>query len=397
MTGTRADNAPEVCCRTKTASPAGRIRVLFLTHSLQLGGAETQLAMVAGRLDRRRFDPSVLSFYGGGPLEAELRDRGVSTNSVNKRGRTEVVGFVARLAVAIRRTKPHIIFSFLTFPNVAAAMLRPAWPRAKLIWGIRYAHVDLGRRDLSWRMMFALEKRLARRPDLVICNSRAGRQRILTHGVATNRVEVIYNGIDAIRFSPDPKAGHELRKELELPHSALLIGLVARWDSLKDHATFLRAASMLASKRPEARFLLVGRGIDSSNSELANLLRENGIGDRTYMLGERTDVPRVMAALDIATSSSLGEGFPNAVGEAMACGVPCVATDVGDCAHLIGDTGKLVAPAAPQALASAWKQFAHLTADERRVLGQAGRDRIVAKFTPDVMVQRTASCFERIL
>lgn len=378
-------------------APARTIRLLFLAHSLDAGGAEVQIAALARQLDLSRFEPSVLCFHGGGVLEAELRQAGVPVAVAGKRGRADVVGLFIRLAAAVRRAQPHIIYSFLTFPNVVAALMQPAWPKAKIVWGIRDSYLDLGARDLVWRLMFALEKRLARHPDLIICNSNAGRRYALDRGIPPPAIEVVHNGIDVRRFAPDLEAQPALCAELGLPLSALLIGLVARWDSLKGHHTFIRAAAILAHARPDAHFVLVGRGVDRGNEALVTLISEHGIAERVHLLGERSDISRLTAGFDIATCSSVGEGFPNVVGEAMACGIPCVTTDVGDCALVIGDRGKLVAPGDPQALADGWAELAALTPDARRGLGQACRARIVDGFTLEAMTEGTASCLERLL
>jgi glycosyltransferase involved in cell wall biosynthesis len=170
--------------------------------------------------------------------------------------------------------------------------------------------------------------------------------------------------------------------------------MVARVDPQKDHPNFVRAAALLAARRPDVRFVLCGQGADRENVALVRDLAERGLEDRFLLLGRRGDVDRVMAALDVCTlSSAYGEAFPLAIGEAMACGVPCVVTDLGDCAHLVGDTGGVVPPRDPAALAAAWEAMARLGPDGRGRLGLAARERIARNFALADVVERYAALY----
>jgi glycosyltransferase involved in cell wall biosynthesis len=167
---------------------------------------------------------------------------------------------------------------------------------------------------------------------------------------------------------------------------APLIGLVARFHPVKDHATFIEAMAILSKKRPDVHFLLVGFGVTPENQWMAECIAHHGLEAQTHLLGMRSDIPRLTAALDIACSSSWSEAFPNAVGEAMSCGVPCVVTDVGDSAWMIGGTGVVVPPRDPQGLAQAWERLFSMGADERRNLGAEARRRAEALFSLDTMI-----------
>jgi glycosyltransferase involved in cell wall biosynthesis len=199
---------------------------------------------------------------------------------------------------------------------------------------------------------------------------------------------VIPNGTDVATFRPDPMARAAVRRELNLPEGAPLIGLVARFDPQKDPRNFVQAAARLHARRPEAQFLLCGHGMNWDNPALVRWIEGGGIRDRCYLLGRREDIPRLTAALDVATSSSATEGFPNVLGEAMACGVPCVATDVGDSAVIVGNTGHVVPPHTPGALADAWARLLDMPARERRDLGMRARERVASSFSIDSVVER---------
>ncbi len=168
---------------------------------------------------------------------------------------------------------------------------------------------------------------------------------------------------------------------MSIAQDALAIGLVARVHPVKDHANFLRAAAQFAAEHTNAVFVLVGDGADQSNPELAGLIDELQLRDKVRLCGRRTDIAAVDNALDIASSSSWGEAFPNAIAEAMACGTPCVATDVGDVRDIIGETGVVVPPRDPIALSEGWARLAALGAEGRRELGQRARQRIIDRYS----------------
>jgi glycosyltransferase involved in cell wall biosynthesis len=204
---------------------------------------------------------------------------------------------------------------------------------------------------------------------------------------------VIPNGADPVAFSPDPKARLSVRKELGTQEEKPLVGLVARFDPAKDHRTFVRAAALLCDRLPDVGFVLCGDGITWENRRLTRWIDEAGVRACCYLLGRRTDIPRLTTALDVATSSSYyGEAWPLAVGEAMACGVPCVVTQVGDSPLIVGETGLSVRPRDPQALADAWHKLLTVGQNERAKLGAAARRRIEEHFS----LQDAVSSYERL-
>jgi glycosyltransferase involved in cell wall biosynthesis len=192
---------------------------------------------------------------------------------------------------------------------------------------------------------------------------------------------VIPNGIDLEAFAPSRAHRVSVREELGADPGAPLIGLFARFDPQKNHRMFLAAAAKLHESLPEARFVLAGGGMDASNAALAQWIDEAGVAGVTHLLGLRADMPRLTAALDVAcSSSSWGEAFPLVLGEAMACGVPCVATDLGDVADIVSDCGRVVPPDDPVALALAMEALLRLPEPERRALGVRARSRIEDRF-----------------
>lgn len=385
---------------TTGAAAGGRepARVLLLAHSLQSGGTEAQIVALAKGLDRRRFRPSVLTFYDGGRFADDLRAAGIDLHSGDKRGRGDVAGFAWRLGRLARRLDPDIIYSFLDFPNVVAAALRPFATGARLVWGVRSSDMDRQAPDLAWRACLWFERKLSGAADVIVCNAEAGRRHVIANGFPAAKTMVIPNGIDIARFTPDAAAGRRVRDALGLDTADLLIGLVGRLVPVKDHPTFLAAAAAFAAGQPRARFICVGDGPAGYADELRARARELGIGDRVTWAGHRDDMPDVMNALDINTlSSAYGEGCPNAVCEAMACGVPCAVTDVGDGGLVVGPTGAVVPPGDPRALAAAWAALAALEPAERQRRARACRERIVDRYAPDLMIERTERCLDGLM
>jgi glycosyltransferase involved in cell wall biosynthesis len=234
-------------------------------------------------------------------------------------------------------------------------------------------------------------------PSRIVCCSEHARSAYERRGFAAGKLTVIPNGFDTGAFRPDPVARIEVRREIGVGPGAPLIGLVARYGPVKDHPNFLRAAARLLGRFPEAHFLLCGDGVDRENAALAAAIDSLGLRDRCHLLGPRRDVARIQASLDLATSSSISEAFPLALGEAMACGVPCVATDVGDSAAIVGETGRIVPPRASRALAEAWAELLELAPDVRARLGQAARSRILQGYDLTAIATRYENIYHDLL
>ena len=250
-----------------------------------------------------------------------------------------------------------------------------------LVWNVRCSALQLRYYPWLTGVVFRLIARLSRLPDAVIVNSHAGRTAHLQAGYRPRRVEVIPNGFDLEQFRPDALARHRLITELGLPDNAIIIGLVARYDPMKDHGMFLAAAREVIDRHPEARFILCGEGVSWNNAALTGTVNHYNLTSVVQLLDLRRDIAGITAALDIACSSSrFGEGFSNTIGEAMACGVPCVVTDVGDAAAIVGTTGRVVAPADSAAFAKALRELIECGAEERRSLGRQARARVVARY-----------------
>jgi glycosyltransferase involved in cell wall biosynthesis len=373
------------------------MKILFFTRALTVGGSERQLALLAGGLSERGHDVAIAVLYAGGALQKSLAGRNVRILSLGKSGRWDIVRPFLRLVRLFVAERPDVVYAYLPTQTVLAALLLPPWLPTRIVFGIRAAGMDLTKYDWLSAVVTRLEARLSRRADLVISNSEAGRANAVNRGMPARRITVVPNGIDTALLKPDRHSGQEFRRRLGLPESCFLIGLVARLDPMKDHATFLTAAAEFARGHPDARFLCVGDGPFEYRRRLEARAVELGLADRIRWAGERLDVGAAYNALDIATlCSSFGEGFSNVIGEAMACGVPVVATDVGDARSIIGDCGEIVPPKRPDLLQSAWARLRRRLSEESQQLSARARTRIVDHYSLELMISRSETALAEI-
>lgn len=360
--------------------------VLFLLRSLGVGGTERQVVTLAAGLTERGCRVAVATFYPGGVLAADLAAAGVAHLSLGKAGRWDVAGFLARLLRLVRARRPDVVYGMLPVPNLAVLTLHALRRRPRLVWGVRATEMNLSAYDRLTRLAYGLEARLGRLADRIVVNAEAGRRHAIEAGLPAERLTVVANGIDTERFAPDAAARDRLRAEWGVTGDAPLLGLVARLDPIKDHATFLAAAAMLADRQPAARFVCVGAGEAAYAARVRGRAADLGLGDRVIWADERDDMPSVYSALDLLVLTSKGEGFPNVLAEAMACGVPCVSTDVGDAALIVGETGRVVPVGDTEALAAACEA---MLAGDRAWPDLACRDRVERLWSRAAAAERT--------
>ena len=366
------------------------IEVMHVITSLDVGGAETVLArLVAG--DRTgAISHRVVSLKPDGALRMSMETEGIPVRDLGIGSGLSAFGGLARLVGAIKATRPDVVHSWLYHADLLATLALALSGRRKatrLVWGIRGSNRDMRRYSRSTRSILKVLPLLSPRADLVLCNSEAGRVVHERLGYRPPRWQVIPNGLDVDSFRPRSDERAAVRADLGLSENSFVIGMCARVHPMKDHDNVVKAAAIFAESAPEARFVLIGEGTAEPGSALDRAIAVSGIAGRFVRLGLRRDVCRLHAALDIATlSSAFGEGFPNVLAEAMACGVPCVATDVGDSASIIGDTGLIVPPGDAQALAAAWERLRCEGRDSRATRGAAARRRVANRYAIATMI-----------
>ncbi len=363
--------------------------VVHIITALGSGGAERMLYLVASRKaggDGVRH--VVVSLAGQGFYGPRLREAGVELHCLGmRRGRFSPRAFYD-LVRLLKRLRPDVLVTWLYHADLLGTLAGRLAGVRRIIWNVRCSDMDFTRYAPLTRGTVAVLARLSRLPWAVATNSRAGQRVHDGLGYRPKRWIYLPNGFDAADWKPDAQQREAVRAELGLSEGDVLAGMVARVDPQKDHATFLEAVRMLSTRYRRLRVLLVGHGT-------AELSLPEELRSITVSLGERRDVPRLLRALDLLVSSSAyGEGFPNIIGEAMASGVPCVATNVGDTASIIAETGLVVPPRDARALASAIEAMIGGRVD-RGALATSARTRIEAQYALENCLQRYADMIRK--
>ncbi len=378
------------------------VRIAHVIPGLAVGGAEMALLRLVESLDPHRFRSSVLTLGAPGALAPRFQEAGIEVISAGFRSGLAgfaALGATARLGHVLRRQSPHVVQGWMYHGNLAAWLgRRLAAPRAALVWSIRQTLSSLDHEPAGTRLAIRLGASLSSRPDKIVsnCERAIGDHAVL--GYDPSRFVVIPNGFDTQYFQPDGRARAMVRAELGIPEEAFVVGLIGRVHPLKGHAFFFEALARLPSSGAGLHAIFVGLGAARDNPEIVGAGAGKSAEARCHFLGVREDVPRIMAALDVLVSASpWGEGFPNVVAEAMACGVPCVVTDRADSAAIVSDTGVVVAPADARALAEGIATMQRLSLDSRHALGARARARIEDCYSQQSSTARMAAVYESVL
>ena len=374
-----------------------KIRVIHIINSFEFGGAETMLRNLILRTDRARFESSAVSLIDNLTVAGPILDAGIPIKTMGMKPGIPDPRAMLRLVRHLRAERPTIIQTWMDHSNLIGGLASVLVPGGKAVWGIHHSDHVAGLTKRSTLVTVNTCAVLSHRvPARVVLCSEHSRKLYAARGFADPKMTVIPNGFDTSVFQPDPEARSGIRRELGIDTNTMLVGLVARYDPLKDHANFLRAAAKVMQTHPDVHFLLCGTKVNHENAELMELVQQLKIGKNCHLLGPRRDVPRLYAAMDLNVSSSVSEAFPLAIGEAMACGVPCVATDVGDSALIIGDTGRIVPPGDSDALARAIIDLLTLTPQAREHLGTSARARVRELFDLTAVTRRYEAVYEEV-
>ena len=367
------------------------MRATILVRTFDVGGAERQIVALSRGLVRRGHEVMVVVVEAGGTLVPQLRGTGATVVEVTEHRIGELPLRLPRLVRLLRGFHPDVLFGQLAYGNVLAVLCRSFLPHTRVVQGILVLRPERDPGAFLVRALYRAEAATSRFTDAVIANSNTAQKQSIERGFPADRIHVVYNGIDTEHFRHDPIARKQLRTEWSIAEDELLVGRIGRMRPTKDYPTFLRAAANAAARRQNLRFIAMGDGPDRGS--IRSLATELGLGDRLVWAGERSDVVAVMSALDIMVSSSASESFANVIGEAMACGVPCVVTDAGDSAAIVGPTGVVVPRRSPATLADAVVDLAERLPENGDQLRNAARARVESQFTLEAMVDRT----ERVL
>lgn len=366
----------------------GPLKILHIITELNDGGAEGALYRLC--INDRQNAHRVVSLMDGGKYGPLLAAAGVDVHCLGMSpGRLSWRG-VVELWRIVRGYRPDAVQTWLYHADlIGGAVARLAGSR-NVCWGIRHSNLSPTANKRGTILVARLSALLSRwLPQQIVCCSQQAMGRHVELGYRADKFRVIPNGYDLTQLIPDPAARHRLRAALEIADDVTLLGMVARFDRQKDHANLIGALGLLKRQGFKFRCALIGRGMTPDNRTLRQLIDAEEVADRILLLGPRNDIPAVMSMLDVHVLSSLGEAFPNVLAESMACGTPCVTTDVGDAAMIVGDTGWLAPPGSAVALAQAIGAALRARADQSawRRRQRAARSRIEDNFSIERVVQ----------
>lgn len=396
-----AGAAASTWCRPQPSVDRGaagpdHLRPVKLAHwitGLSVGGAEYMLYRVLQNADRSRFAPSVTSLQPGS-IGARIEALGIPVSTLGMRSRMPGAAALLKLWRVSRALRPDVLQGWMYHGNLGATA---SWcllgRRPPLVWGIHHSVLDLAAETWPARMGVRMNALLSHLPDAIVYVSHEGARQHEQLGFPAAKTVVIPNGFDCSVMKPDGDAPARLRRELGIAPDRPIVGMVTRAHPMKDHANLIRAFAILAGRSVDVHLVMLGRGVDPPDGAIARQVALAGLRDRVTLLGERDDVQPVVAGLDVlAVSSAWGESFPLIVGDAMASGVPCVVTNIGDCPALVGDTGIVVPRRDSAALAAGIERLIALGPEARRRLGVAARARIQDTYS----VKRTTQQYEEL-
>lgn len=373
-------------------------RVLFLIRQLEIGGAERQLLTLVRGLPCDRWEPTVVTMYRSGGLAEEFaKVPGLRVVSLDKQGRYDLIDFGNRLRRIIQEVRPDVVHGYMYGAN-EIALVAGLLAGIPVVWGIRVSAMDFGRYNRWTHSVFKAGLMASRLVDLVIANSEAGLRHHEAIGLRGRRHLVIPNGIDVTRFQRDDAAGLRWRQSLHFSADDFVISMIGRFDPMKDHATFFRVVAELRKKGLSARFVCIGEGSEVQTERVHRECAECNVADIVTFAAPSTNPVAIYSGSSlIVSTSAFGEGFPNVIGEAMACEVPCIGTDTGDSARVIGNTMWVLQPGDALGITAAVERIFGLPLDARVTLGREARQRIESEFSVARLVQLTEDALQSVV
>jgi glycosyltransferase involved in cell wall biosynthesis len=371
------------------------IKVMHIINSLESGGAEMTLARLVKNMDKTQFSNVVVSLRAEGFYGPIIRAEGITLYTLDQKTGIPSLSTLHRLYQIIKLERPDILQTWLYLSDVLGLIMAKMTCVPVVFWNIRCSDPHRGQFSLWRKTLHKCLAVLSRFPTGAVANSKAGIEYHSQLGYRPKSWEFIPNGFDTETLKPNPEKRNEWRTKLKITDDIIVIGLLARYDRLKDIPTFIQAASLLAKSMSNVQFCLVGTGMSQQNHELYDLLKNAEVTKLFHLVDRQKDIAGILSAFDIFSLSSISEGFPNVTAEAMACELPTIVTDVGDSLLIVGNTGMVVPPRSPEALAAAWAKVAALSPIDRSIMGQRARQRIVTSFPITKMSTQYESIYKR--
>jgi glycosyltransferase involved in cell wall biosynthesis len=371
------------------------VRVLHVIADLNTGGAEGMLKRLIGaHQDTAEFEHEVISLKSAGTIGPQLQEMGIAVTALDMRGHASIPLTLMRLARLFRRRRPDLVQTWMYHADLLGGVAARMAGIRLVAWGVRVSEFNrdmgLGLSTRLLRPICALLSKVV--PDAIIYVAHSARKSHERIGYAKDRGHVIVNGYTLPAVGSSPR----LRQELGLGDDELVVGTAGRFTPQKDPKGFIEICSALASRHSNLHVVMIGRGFDGANQDLSKWIKASGYSDRIHLLGERPDLQFLLSGMDIFCLNSVGEGLPNVVAEAMSAGIPCVATDVGDTAYLLGDGGVVVRPRDADAFREALAGLLNAPEQVRKAMGEKGRARIATHFGLQSVVHRYEELYREL-
>ena len=374
------------------------MKTLHIIIGLNVGGAEMMLKRL---VESHREDPAyrhvVVSLTDMGKLGPQLQSDRVEIYSLGMRSIFSIPQVLWRLVNLIRAGRPDIVQTWMYHADLLGGLAARIAGNRHVIWGIRTTDIRSAGSSVTLIVRWLCARLSKWVPQVIVCAAEASRQSHITVGYDSKKMLVVPNGYDFAWLKASVEERQALREQCGITHSQIVVGSLGRFHSVKDQGNFVRAAGLLATKYPQLRFVMVGRDLDWDNAQLVRWIDRTGWKDHFTLLGERKDVPQCLAAMDIFCMHSRTEGFPNVLAEAMAMGLPCITTNVGDAAMLLDDAGVVVPKENSMALAQGVERLLALDQDARHALGMRAKARVEAEFSMTRARERFEAIYRQVL
>lgn len=373
-----------------------KLQIAHVITGLPIGGAERSFFNLLNNGIADTFDNIVISLQDDGSYGESIRKLGIPVHLLEMRRSTLDPTAIIRLYRLVRDLNPDIVQGWMYHGNLAAYLVKQMCRgKPMLALNIRQSLYGLtGEKPLT-RQIIRANRWLSYRAEAIIYNSQMSLDLHSAFGFSRKNSRVVFNGFNTKKFKPDHNCGLHVRRALGIPEMARVVGHVARFHPMKDHAIFLRTIVRALENQHDIYILLIGTDITASNHYLSNIIPDR-LKYRFHFLGERSDIPELMQAMDIFVQSSWSEAFPNVLGEAMSTGVPCLATNVGDSKLIIGNTGIIVPPKNDEALLAGLTEILKKTHEERQCLGRAARTRIIENYSLGTTVSQYVDLYSAL-
>lgn len=354
-----------------------KIKIVHIINSLFTGGAEQFLNQLIQNSLNSDSSHSIITLIDGGDITTQLKQKEYNITSTGLNNVLSLPKAIKKLAATLNKEQPDIIQTWLYHSDFIGGLTGKLITKKPVIWNVRHANLEFQNNKIATLLIVKILSYLSKNvPHTILANSSSAVKSHISWGYNKNKFHIIPNGINTSRFTYNAQQRIHLRNSFKIQQNDFLIGMIARFNPQKDFHNFLKSASNISKKYQHVKFLLCGREVNNENKFLTDLILKYNLSNKCILLGYRTDIPYLLSCLDLYVSSSAGESFPNSVAEAMACSIPCVVTDVGSSAEIVGNAGLSVPAKNPTLLAQASGQFIQMSAEERHHYAKLARQRI---------------------